>query len=245
MNTRTVRSRLALAAGLTLLAAAGPGVAAAGASSTPPSLVRPSQELVALRGLHQARSRPDVGSMPVVRVAATRPITGTQTVLPVIGHAIDRAGAPWLRVRLPGRPNGLTGWIRQAGTLISVTGWHVVVEISTRRVVVYRDGRVVRALSAVVGKPSTPTPLGEHFVEEAVAMPADAAGAPFALALSARSEVLDEFAGGPGQVAIHGLANIGGVLGTAVSHGCVRVDTSAIRWLIAWIGPGTPVSIRR
>lgn len=68
-------------------------------------------------------------------------------------------------------------------------------------------------------------------------------GAPFALALSARSNVLQEFAGGDGQVALHGLANIGGVLGSAVSHGCVRLDNGAMRWLAARIGPGVPVTI--
>jgi len=68
-------------------------------------------------------------------------------------------------------------------------------------------------------------------------------GAPFALALSARSNVLQEFDGGPGQVALHGLANVGGVLGTAVSHGCVRLDNDVMRWLVVRIGPGVPVTI--
>ncbi len=70
------------------------------------------------------------------------------------------------------------------------------------------------------------------------------AGTPFALALSARSNVLQEFAGGPGQTAIHGLGNVGGTPGTAVSHGCVRLDDRSIRWLAARIGPGVPVTIR-
>ena len=68
-------------------------------------------------------------------------------------------------------------------------------------------------------------------------------GAPFALALSARSNVFQEFDGGPGQIALHGLANVGGILGTAVSHGCVRLDNDAMRWLVIRIGPGVPVTI--
>ena len=174
---------------------------------------------------------------------AQRPITGERTVLPVIAHRTGADGLEWLRVRLPGRPNGLTGWIRERGTAYAATSWHVVVTISGRRVVVYRNGRVVRVFKAIVGKPSTPTPRGEFFVEEVVQLPAGAAGAPFALALSSRSEVLQEFAGGPGQTALHGVANIGGVLGTAVSHGCVRLDTDAIRWLAERIGPGVPVTV--
>ena len=42
------------------------------------------------------------------------------------------------------------------------------------------------------------------------------AGAPFALALSARSNVLQEFEGGPGQIAIHGVANLGGTPGMGI-----------------------------
>jgi lipoprotein-anchoring transpeptidase ErfK/SrfK len=96
-----------------------------------------------------------------------------------------------------------------------------------------------------VGKPATPTPLGAFFVEEAVQLRSEDAGAPFALALSARSDVLQEFDGGPGQIALHGLSNVGGVLGTAVSHGCVRLADEATRWLVVRIGPGVPVTITR
>ena len=70
-----------------------------------------------------------------------------------------------------------------------------------------------------------------------------AAGAPFALALSARSNALQVFEGGPGQIAIHGVANLGGMLGTAISHGCVRLANRSVRWLAARIGPGVPVTI--
>ncbi len=72
-----------------------------------------------------------------------------------------------------------------------------------------------------------------------------AVGAPFALALSARSTVYQEFAGGPGQIALHGLGNVGGTPGTAVSHGCVRLDARAMTWLVRRIGPGVPVTVTR
>ena len=95
-----------------------------------------------------------------------RPITEGRTVLPVIGHRTDKGGTRWLRVRLPGRPNNSTGWIRKARTSRSGTAWHLVVDLSDRRVTVYRRGRVVRTFSAVVGTASTPTPRGRYFVEE-------------------------------------------------------------------------------
>ena len=43
-------------------------------------------------------------------------------------------------------------------------------------------------------------------------------------------------------VALHGLLNIGGTLGTAASHGCVRLGNTAISWLAAHTGPGVPVT---
>ena len=70
-------------------------------------------------------------------------------------------------------------------------------------------------------------------------MQAGQPGGPFALALSARSNVLQEFEGGPGQIALHGRENLGGTLGTAESHGCIRLDTASIDWLAARIDPGS------
>jgi lipoprotein-anchoring transpeptidase ErfK/SrfK len=228
-----------------LLAATQAPAAAATAKVAKPVVVKPAQRLARVLRAHEAFSKPDRRSAPVGLVHARRPITGERTALPVIGQARGHDGLSWLHVRLPGRPNGRTGWIAKRGTARALTGWHIVVKPSSRLVIVYRWSRPARVFKAVVGKPSTPTPLGEFFVEESVLMPAGSVGAPFALALSSRSKVLQEFGGGPGQIAIHGLGNIGGVLGTAASHGCVRVTNSASRWLSQHIGPGVPVTVTR
>lgn len=176
-------------------------------------------------------------------VSATRPITGEQTVLPVIAHATDAQGTTWLSVLLPGRPNSHTGWISARATTPALTKWQITIRTSTQTVTIYWNGHPARTFEAVVGKPSTPTPLGHFFVEETVKLGPQEVGAPYALALSARSNILHEFDGGPGQIAIHGTNNIGGVLGTAASHGCIRLDTLAITWLATRIGPGIPVTI--
>ena len=55
--------------------------------------------------------------------------------------------------------------------------------------------------------------------------------------------MLRRFEGGSGQIAIHGMVNLGGIAGTAVSHGCVRLANRKIRWLAARIAPGVPVTI--
>jgi lipoprotein-anchoring transpeptidase ErfK/SrfK len=233
-----------LIAGLVLVAATAGAVTAARAGVTSdPGAVRPTQALAVLVDAHMAFSKPDRSSTRLGLVQAQRPLTGEQTVLPVLGDRRGAHGSEWLHVMLPGRPNGHTGWITRAGTFASTTSWHIVVDTATRRVIVYQHARRVRTFVAIVGKPTTPTPRGEFFVEESLALPVTAVGAPFALALSARSDVLQEFDGGPGQIALHGLENVGGVLGTAVSHGCVRLSDDAVRWLVGHIGVGAPVTI--
>jgi lipoprotein-anchoring transpeptidase ErfK/SrfK len=205
--------------------------------------VQVTQRLAVLLTAHTAHRAPAAGSPQVAIVLAQRPITGEQTTLPVIGQSSAPGGMRWLQVMLPGRPDGSTGWIVQSATRKLTTGWRILVDLTTRRVGVYRDGRTVRTFQAVVGKPSTPTPTGQFFVEETVQMERGQPGGPFALALSARSNVLQEFEGGPGQIAIHGRNNLGGTLGAAESHGCIRLATASIDWLSARIGPGTPVKI--
>ncbi len=150
-----------------------------------------------------------------------------------------------MRIHVSGRPNQHTGWIRTSSTRRTYTEWSITVKLSARRVTVYRYGRPSRRFPAVVGKRSTPTPRGRFFIEEAVALSSWSAGGPFALATSARSDVLQEFDGGPGQIALHGTDNLSGALGTAASHGCVRLSTRAITWLAARIGGGVPLSIVR
>lgn len=225
-------------------------VGCTGSALAPPeaavaSAVPTSQPLVVLLDDHPARARPASGARRIESVAARRPLTGVRTVLPALSPEIRRGGRSWVRVRLPGRPNGHGGWISTHRTRRASTEWRVVIRLSTRRVTVYRDGRAERRFRAVVGKSSTPTPRGRFFVEEAVALSPHDAGGPFALATSARSNVLQEFEGGPGQIALHGTDNLWGVPGTAVSHGCVRLRTRAITWLARRIGSGVPVTVTR
>ena len=215
-----------------------------------PATVRiaPHQETVALLASHEVRSGPTTGDTVVAHVSAERPMTGARTVLPLLGQSIDATGGSWLQVRLPGRTlKGRTppasGWISAAKTSMSATDWHLVVNRRARSVAAYHNGQKLRTYKAIVGKGSTPTPTGEFFVEENVRLPGNRPGAPFALATSARSKVFQEFEGGPGQIALHGLSNVGGSLGTAVSHGCVRLANRSITWLAKRIKPGDPVTI--
>jgi lipoprotein-anchoring transpeptidase ErfK/SrfK len=248
MNSAVARSKRLPSRGVTLLAAlllasvwAGPGAASAAAAGRPHVAVM--TQLAVLATPHAVHREPVAGSAQTVLLPARTPITGERTTLPVTGELTGADGIRWLQVMLPGRPNSSTGWIAQSGTSKLLSAWHILVDLGARHVQVFRQGHVVKSFGAVVGKPSTPTPAGEFFVEETLKMQAGEPGGPYALALSARSDALQEFEGGPGQIALHGRDNLGGTIGQAESHGCVRLSTASIDWLSTRIGPGTPVTI--
>lgn len=203
------------------------------------------QRLAQVMTPHGVRARPDGHARVLQVVEPRRPLTNERTILPVLAHQRGKQGVMWLKVLLPGRPNSHTGWIRKPGTIGATTRWAIVIHLSQRRVDVFRSGRVAKHFAAVVGKPSTPTPQGRFFVEEWLEIIPGSPGGPFALALSARSNVYQEFEGGPGQIALHGIYRIGGTPGTAVSHGCVRLDSPDMAWLGTHIHGGVPVTIVR
>ena len=231
------------ALGAALLAAVTLGIPAAPAGAARSS-VPASRPVVVLLHDHVARARPSVRARRIETVAARRPLTRVRTILPVLGRDF-RGGRAWVQVRLPGRPNAHSGWIPAKQTRRSVSEWHLGVDLSSRLVTVYARGRVQRRFRAVVGTPSTPTPQGHFFIEEAVRLSSTDAGGPFALATSARSNVLQEFAGGPGQIALHGTNGLFDPLGSAASHGCVRLSNAAITWLAGRIGGGVPLTVTR
>jgi lipoprotein-anchoring transpeptidase ErfK/SrfK len=154
-------------------------------------------------------------------------------------------GERWLLVQLPERPNEDVGWIRAGLTRISTTPWRILVSTDEARVTVERAGVRVARFSAVVGKPSTPTPLGLFAIDEPIRQPAGSELGPWALFLTAHSRVLDDYGGGPGRIAIHGRAGplLADPLGSKASHGCIRVPNAKVRWLSHIAVDGTPVEV--
>jgi lipoprotein-anchoring transpeptidase ErfK/SrfK len=149
----------------------------------------------------------------------------------------------WVRVALPTRPNGSTGWVRAEDVRLQPVALSVEVDLAARRLRLL-DGRTVVADTPVaVGSRAHPTPRGRFYVTDRV-RPDDPRGpyGAFALGLSAHSPTLTEFAGGKGQVAVHG-TNDPGSIGRAVSHGCVRVP-DAVAATLARVPLGTPVIVR-
>lgn len=168
----------------------------------------------------------------------------------VLRAARDRNGRCWLLVRLPSRPNDARGWVRADRVALRSTHWRVVVSLRARTLTVYNGGSRSRRFRVVIGKPSTPTPRGLFSIVGAFRLnPAEFLGA-YVLPLTAHSDALREFEGGDGRVGIHGRggASLLDPLGSARSHGCIRMSNRPIKWLVHRIGagalPGIPVLVR-
>ena len=149
----------------------------------------------------------------------------------------------WVQVYLPVRPNGSEGWVPSADVTFSFDPYRITVSVVARQLNLYEGDSLLFQAPVAVGAPSAPTPLGSFFVTAVYQLtdPQDVYG-PYALGLSAFSDIYASFDGGPGQVAIHG-TNQPWVIGGYASHGCVRLDNQNITRLATTVPAGTPVTI--
>jgi lipoprotein-anchoring transpeptidase ErfK/SrfK len=173
---------------------------------------------------------------PTIEIGPTTS-AGAPTTFAVVGDPTgDTTG--WLQVVLPTRPNGATAWVPAGSVTITKTPFRLFVELGTRELRVERDGTELLAATVAVGTDENPTPLGASYITELIDNQApEGAYGPYAFGLALHSDTLTEFAGGPGQVGIHG-TNQPGLIGQAVSHGCVRLRNADIE---ALVGLGLPL----
>ena len=171
-------------------------------------------------------------------------LNGVPTVFGVVARRVEEnCEVSWYQVRLPRRPNRRLGWVRAADVTIGEVETRLVVDLSARRVTLYRSGRRVLTTRAAVGSSSTPTPTGTFHVDQR--LHSNDPGGPFgpsAVGIAAYSEVLTGWAQG-GPIAIHG-TNRPDLIGQAVSNGCIRVRNEVVRRIFAETLAGTPVVIQ-
>ena len=147
---------------------------------------------------------------------------------------------------LPVRPNGTAGWIPRDNVALLHTPYWLTIRRGARVVKAYRGGKLVRRYRAVVGNARTPTPAGLAAIYERVRQPKpNAFLGSWVLSITALSNVLQEFGGGNGRIGIHGRggASLADPLGSARSHGCIRLNNPAIAWIAKRLPQGTPVQI--
>jgi lipoprotein-anchoring transpeptidase ErfK/SrfK len=152
------------------------------------------------------------------------------------------AGRTWIDVPLPGRPNGVTGWV-PAGALgeAHLINEYLRVDRETLRATLYRNGDPIWSAPVGVGRPSLPTPAGHFYVTEKLISVDDPLYGPYALGTSAYAPTLSEWPGG-GVVGIHGTDEPGLIPGYP-SHGCIRLRNGDIERLWQLIEVGTPIEI--
>jgi len=207
-----------------------------------------------------------------LRRGVARPISGPATVADVKGSSIGLYSTPgqaqaddafdnptweglplvflvqqrqgdWLEVQLNTRPNQTTAWIRAADVSLRQVTHRIVVSLAARSLTVYDGQTPVMEAAVAIGDPSTPTPRGNYYVDGAVRTP-DPNGVygPYQVSVAAFSEVLMTFGSGVGQIALHG-TNAPGLIGSAVSNGCLRMRNADVTRLANIVPIGTPVQI--
>lgn len=232
--------RLLVAFGLALAVCAAPAQAAEVESLQ--KLGRESYFAFVEKG-ETARAQPSGGATAVGKLTR-RSNVGTDDIVAVIARTTDDQDRTWLRVRLPIRPNGTTGWVPESALseLQPVSTW-LKIDTKAYRVTLIKNGKTVFSARAGVGQRQWPTPKGQFFIRAKLEKYGGAGSAygPVAFITSATSPTLTDWPGG-GIVGVHG-TNTPNLIPGRISHGCVRLKNADILKLARLMPVGTPLTI--
>jgi hypothetical protein len=199
---------------------------------------RPAHVIVRVRGEVTLRSRP---FGPVIEHVGTTTEFGSPRAFGVVATQRGR----WLGVTDARLGNGRLGWIdaRAGGVTYSRTRLAIDVDLSSRTLVLRRDGAVLLRTRVGVGRPGSSTPTGRFAVTDELDGPSYSSyyGCCI-LALSATQPNLPRGWSGGNRVAIHGTPSASD-FGRAVSAGCVHAPDGVLRYLMKTVPLGTPVFI--
>jgi hypothetical protein len=163
-----------------------------------------------------------------------------QVYLALRSATVNRA--TWIMVPVPGRPNGIAGWVPATQlSELHVTHEYLRINRETLAAELYRDGRAIWHAPVAVGRPSLPTPAGRFYVTEKLIPLGEPFYGPYALGTSAYAPTLSEWPGG-GIVGIHGTDEPQLIPGRP-SHGCVRLRNGDIATLWHLVEVGVPIEI--
>lgn len=241
-----VRRKSSLGVVALLIALAAPG--SANARVELGDSVRLSDERTFAHWAHPLQRAPvrRLPSQTSGRVARIHYLTedGFPEVYPVLRRLTAGDGRSWLQIRIPMRPNGRTGWVRDSalGPLYRVRT-RLVVDRGRLLATLYRSGWRIWRSPIGVGKSGTPTPAGRFWIREKFKVP-DRRGlyGPRAFGTGGYSR-LSDWPGG-GVIGIHG-TNEPHLIPGRPSHGCIRVPNHAIRRLYRLMPIGTPMHVLR
>lgn len=185
-------------------------------TTAPETTVPASTPLATPKGEIATFDRPEGAQVGTVGFWYGYPMT-----MPIVAEQGD-----WLKIQLPERPNGKTGWVRAADVERSSSPWRMVLKLSETRLYVYKDGEEVWNAPVGIGKDTTRTPTGSYFVA-VIEEPGPAGYGPIVLNLNAHSEDIESWQGsGDAITAFHGPFGAEELIrsgGGKVSNGCVRM----------------------
>jgi len=161
---------------------------------------------------------------------------------PLVMQVVEEHGE-WLKVLIQARPNHTEGWVRASDVEVTSTTYRMVLSLADRHLTVYDGDEVVAETDVVIGKDTTPTPVGAFYLSEKIAQknPGGAYG-PWILSTNGYSEALDLFDNGLPVVAFHG-TNQPDLIGTQASNGCIRMPNDVAAKLAEMLPAGTPIVI--
>ena len=149
----------------------------------------------------------------------------------------------WLKVLIPARPNHTEGWVKAADVDVTSTTYKMELSLADRHLTVYDGDTVVAETDVVIGKDTTPTPVGSFYLNEKIQQKnPDGAYGPWILSTNGYSEALDLFDNGLPVIAFHG-TNQPALIGTSASNGCVRMPNDVVTHLAELLPAGTPIEI--
>jgi hypothetical protein len=155
----------------------------------------------------------------------------------------DADGDAWVHLRLPQRPNGVTGWVRRdALGAYRITRQQLVINRQTFWARLYENGKVVWRARVGVGAVGTKTPAGRFWIRGKLRFSNLPLYGTRALGTAAYAPTLSDWPGG-GVVGIHGTGQPWLIPGRP-SHGCVRVRNRDVERLYRLVDLGAPLLIR-
>ena len=234
-------------------AAREPAAAAARAASTAAPALRPRARL--------ARPAPTRASAWIARLVARTPAwrapraEGSPRMLAPLGRwtggpvglLVLEARGDWLRVLLPDRPERRSALDQRATACgSSRTRWRVEIDLSARRFASCAAAGRVRRFRRSSARPPRPRRRGRFAIYERRASPTRRLPRPVRppshRALATCSTTTAAGRGGSRSTGA-GVRVCADPLGSARSHGCVRVDNAAVRFLARVLAPGVPVAV--
>jgi len=168
---------------------------------------------------------------------------GTTNIVLVLGEAVRRGEALWVRVRLPGHPDDAEGWVpRSALGGYTAVRTRLVVNRGELTATLKRDGEPIFRAPVGIGMRSSPTPAGRFYVRNQLVKYKSPFYGPVAFGTTAATPASSDWPAG-GFVGSHG-TNRPDLLPGRVSHGCIRMSNRDILRLARLMPVGTPLVVR-